>query len=64
MKYKFNVVFLEPMMEFLGSLEEKSREKYSIIFGNQGPSLILNYLKNLVVIYGNLGLCTIKRIYD
>ena len=27
MKYKFNVVFLEPMMEFLGGLEEKSREK-------------------------------------
>jgi hypothetical protein len=34
MKYKFDVVFLEPMMEFLGSLEEKSRKKYSIIFGN------------------------------
>ena len=27
MKYKFNVVFLEPVMEFLGGLEEKSREK-------------------------------------
>lgn len=27
MKYKFNVVFLEPVMKFLGGLEEKSREK-------------------------------------
>lgn len=27
MQYKFNVEFLEPVIEFLGSLDQKSREK-------------------------------------
>jgi hypothetical protein len=35
MEYKFKVEFLEPVMEFLESLDQKSREKYFTTFGNQ-----------------------------
>ena len=35
MQYKFNVEFLEPVIEFLESLDPKSREKYFTIFGSQ-----------------------------
>lgn len=64
MKYKFNVVFLEPVMEFLGGLEEIHEKKYFIIFGNQDQSMIRNYLKNLAAKYGNFELYRIKHIYD
>jgi len=64
MKYKFNVVFLEPMMEFLGSLEEKSREKILYNIWKSRTVSDPELFKKLVVKYGNLGLCTIKPIYD
>ena len=53
MKYKFNVVFLEPMMEFLGSLEEKLNDiekELSSLNGTMKKSIPdQNLIKDLII---------------
>ncbi len=65
MDYKFKVEFLEPILEFLESLDEKSREK---ILYNIWKSRSLNdnelFKKNLTAKFGNSELYIRNNILD
>ena len=64
MKPNFVVELLPGAIEFLETLDDKTREK---IYYNIKKAQFVNdneLLKNLMTLFGNLGLCTTERLTD
>ena len=62
--FKFRVLFLKEAKEFLDGLDEKARNKISIIFGKHEVIMIKNCLRNYKMISGNFEVNTIKLTSD